>query len=125
MREEMTREEAIRQFREMWSWIAEESQKRYRKIHKVEYLKYIGVEQHSILSDCYLCEYDFENGEADLRVCKLCPIDFLNDDKAKMKCCCCQVGSPYELWQECDDTDWKRASMYAKMISELPERPLG
>ena len=128
MREEMTREEAIGRFREMWLWIAEESKKKCRKIHKKEYFEHIGVKRTSVRSECYLCEYAFYaflKKTESLRCCDLCPINF-QVDEAKSDITGCRGNySLYRFWDECNNTDWKHASMYAKMISELPERPLG
>lgn len=121
---ELTKEDAINRFREMWAWISAESRLRYRKVYKEEYFKLIGVHPESVISECFLCDYVYGNKHNKKIVvknnCKRCPIDFGVQNGENV--CCCRVGSPYEAWQECDDTDWKHAAIFAKLISELPEK---
>lgn len=121
---EFTKEDAINRFREMWAWISAESRLRYRKVYKEEYFKLIGVDIKEVNSGCFLCEYAYglkhNKKIKDESKCVRCPIDFGN--KTEEQCNCCKVGSPYEAWQECDDTDWKHAAIFAKMVSELPEK---
>lgn len=54
---ELTREQAIKEHRKMWNWLAEHPEK-----WKDDYFK-IHHEQFShINNDCFLCEYDYQNG---------------------------------------------------------------
>lgn len=53
---ELTREQAIKEHRKMWNWLAEHPEK-----PKWDYFK-IHYEQFShINNDCFLCEYDHQN----------------------------------------------------------------
>lgn len=114
----MTKQEAIENHRKMWNWIADETLKRERKVYKSEYFAEIhGGHRINIISDCFCCQYDFECLKGN---CISCPIIFSRLDKLRLNCM--SIGSPYKHWRETYNYDYTNASIYAKIIADLPER---
>lgn len=111
----LTREQAVAEFRKMWRWIAQKTLMCERKVEKKEY--FIENDLKFVNSYCYLCEYScsqkkhifkFESG------CAFCPIIRA---KERIICNCC--NGLYYLWEK--ETDYKKCAKLAKQISELPE----
>lgn len=103
----MTREEAIRNFREHWASLAISGSK-----DKGDYLRRHGYRH--ILCNCFLCEYVTNGMERD---CNKCPIEWPETDK--------------DMYHECSRSfygDWERAGTPAErkriaaIIRDLPER---
>ena len=71
----LTKEEAIREHRRMWNWIAEQYRQhgvRNRNIIHLKY-EYLGIYRPEFLpmeSACFCCEYVKQQGEG----CKECPV---------------------------------------------------
>lgn len=114
----LTKEEAIRQHRELWKWIAVETLKQRRIVMKYEYFH----DKEHICFDCYCCEYDayFHQTAA---TCLLCPIDWnstayrnMCEDKSKKN----DRKNIYNLWLKTND--YKTAALLAYKISKLPEK---
>lgn len=103
----LTREQAVTEFRKMWKWIAEETFKQKRKVLKREYFEKHNLKR--IRNDCYLCEYD---SNQKLFWCKSCPII---KEKYTKSCC----NGLYGKWEHAKD--YKVCAELAKQISELPE----
>lgn len=66
------REEAIRNFRKMWQWMAREGIKRRKIIDKREYLAEHNLDW--IANDCYLCSY--VEMMCSVVECSCCPVDW-------------------------------------------------
>lgn len=114
----LAKEQAIAEHRKMWNWIADETEKKKRKITEHDYFK-----THSIVSanrpfgECYACEYGAELTDSDLfqDICRLCPLDWGGraDD-----CMCINVFC-YGEWFYTNN--WKEAAELARRIAEVPE----
>lgn len=83
------REEAIRNFRKMWQWMAKEGIKRRKFIDKCEYLAEHNLEQME--NDCYLCEYVVMTS---LMLCHDCPIKWGEHNEL-----CTDYNSLYYHWR--------------------------
>lgn len=115
----MTKEEAIRQHRAMWNWIADQTEKREKKVYKIDYFlenKIIGV-----VCSCFACEYA-DQQTTDKYLCDACPIQFLQAEEETRYGgpYCCRKGSPYAAWDGFEDC-WEAAKL-AREIANLPER---
>lgn len=108
----MTRDEAIREHRKMWNWIADETLRLKRKVEKSEYFETFKKEYKiKPMSECWCCEFNNQ------RHCKNCIIDW--GDGAY----CTTVShrlSAFMLWA--NSCNYKKAARYARKIAELPER---
>ena len=115
----LTREEAIKKTRDMWNWIADETEKRKYVVHKGEY--FTENEKPFVYCACYLCEYSLEG--TGMRCVEKCPLNF----GGTMQYACERVlDSPYSSWKAeayfTEKGNWKRAAKYARQIANLPER---
>ena len=115
----LKRKAAIQMTRDMWNWIADETEKRQRIVLKIEY--FIENKIPSVFCDCFLCEYALE--EKGMRCVDKCPLNF----GGTMKYACEYVlDSPYRDWKTeayvLVPGNWKRAAKYARRIANLPER---
>ena len=110
-----TKEQAITEHRKMWNWIADETEKRKRKIRKSEYFK-----EHHIAhltrpwGDCYCCEYALIACEQDVK-CMYCPIDW-----GSVESC---FDGVFASWLN-EDRDYKIAAELARKIANLPENKI-
>ena len=106
----MTREEAIAAHRKMWRWIADETERRERAVHKYDYFDATGIpEDERPFRYCYCCNYAIS--------CALCPIEWPTGQ--------CIDGGLYSQWQqetEFSNGDWAKAAALARQIAELPEK---
>jgi hypothetical protein len=137
--DELTREEAIREHRKMWNWIANETKKSGHCVNKTDYFcEYAEFDEKIPYDKCYCCEYAFNvfkqtddlkklfEGDIFNNKCKYCPIDWGSESSHDM---CCDIGDPgkfptglYLLWDESiTNKDADSAYKYAKQIAELPE----
>ena len=103
----LTREEAIRLFREHWQWLAETGSG-----DKMVFLKEKGHED--ILNECYLCEYC-----NDVIYCDECPIAWPHLLTGEPTIC---GNSYYRPWLVSEDVEARK--QLARIISELPPRIL-
>lgn len=99
----------VKNFRKMWNWIADETEKRNKTVNKWEYFEdnLIPVDDRPE-ADCYLCEIVGDHG------CECCPVNW------GFRYCGCD-GSPYHLWY----SSWRLgevhlAAKYARIIANLP-----
>lgn len=103
----MTRQEAIRNHREMWRWLAKNPGK-----WKMDYLMRYDPEV-KLLADCYLCEYTDENHNGE---CEYCLVEW------PVGPCYCYDGL-YSTWESAmKRKNYAHAGEIAKQISELPEK---
>jgi len=113
----LTRDEAIREFRKMWEWIADETEKQKRFVTKEEY--FLENDLPGVAGDCYLCEYDHGNTKSTREWCSICPISF-----GKGSLHCLEPGSVFSAWddlEEYEQDEWELAAEYARKIANLPE----
>lgn len=104
---ELTREQAIKEHRKMWRWLAEHPGKQ-----KQDYLEFVEIDWRGMSSSCFLCEYVL--GKYEKWECKHCPLDW--DERG----CTNEDKSLYdEWWYEHDN---RRRAELARQIAELPER---
>lgn len=88
------REEAVRNFRKMWQWMAKEGIKRRKIIDKREYFTEHNLER--IKNDCYLCSYvDMIHS---VEKCEYCPVNWGGYGEW-----CIDEGSLYCEW----DNGWE------------------
>lgn len=104
----LTREQAIKEHRKMWNWIADETLKRERKVYKEEYFEHFENRYpERPIYDCWCCEY--------ANRCDKCPVAWGEDGIA--------CGSSiYKTWFELDNHYFKAAANLARLIAELPEK---
>ena len=114
----LTKEEAIRQHRKMWRWIAEEIEKE-KEYHEICYYKKQYCNRYfpgyKIECYCFLCEYSCQkSGNKDrINKCLSCPLQWTN---SKNLTC---IGGYYGLITML--TDKYNRVHYANIIAELPE----
>lgn len=93
-------EEAIAKNREMWQWIADESEKRGILVSKTQYLIEHGMAGSSIIAQCFCCEYtrQFHSDSYQAIYCEYCPIHWTEDPNIIDYC-----STDDSLWLQ-----WKR-----------------
>ncbi len=126
----LTREQAIKEHRKMWNWIADETLKRKKCVDKKDYFgEHPEYEEFLCVPVCFCwcCEYDSEklldyvnlNKDGEQQSCSFCPIDFHNSDFYRK---CLNDESVFTEWLRSFDYNYEQAAKYARMIAELPER---
>ena len=117
---ELTRKEAIQKCRDMWNWIADETQKRGRVVKKEEYFLEHGFEEPE--HDCYLCEYTAQEDEGRRVDCYMCPFNFGVDGRYA----CENPETPYKKWwyaiTNMEESTIAEIADFARQIANLPER---
>ena len=109
----LTREEAIRKHRELWNWIADETERQQDFVSKEEYY-YEHPEVTQPLNLCFCCQYVDERSDYNASDClALCPIKWKSGH-------CENFGTEYREWRHAED--WLEAAKYARIIANLPER---
>lgn len=106
---DLTREQLILEFRKMWNWIADETEKRQHIVFKDNYFKENGI-TNIPMNHCYLCQLCLEQ-------CSNCPV-YWGKDCFGYDIYCYDDDSPYELWL--DAYDWEEATELAREIANLP-----
>ena len=126
---ELTKEKALELHRQLWNYIADESEKQERIVSKVEAFIHFGWP--NIRQWCWCCEYaekQFRKEETHCPPyqtrCSVCPVVWNKTDS-----CCVHCDSPYNIWnwlyEKGDKADWydlQNAIKYAREIANLPER---
>ena len=131
---QLTKEQAIKEHRNMWNWIADQYKSGcIESIYDVE-SKYIkectNYSPYEIENNSFCCEYCKQNDVADL--CDSCPLVW---DKKTSYCACIQTDKLNEdgdftgLYQEVADETWDSSEIdfdkvykLCKQIANLPER---
>mgnify|MGYP003310922171 CR=1 FL=1 len=114
---ELTREQAINEFRRMWAWIALETYGCRMKMHKEDYMETFSYE--NITCRCFLCEYVKQQQKAVYGLeCKYCPISFRNGYDKEVHCS--EYGTAFTNWGE--SLTWQDAAKYAWEIANLEEK---
>ena len=111
-----TKEQAIADFRRLWRWLAEDSNRRKESWPEWENN---GGTVRQCGNNCPLCEYTLGLTDDNFH-CKECPIEWPKTDCVLQGLICvpCEL-SFFGLWME---TDGKDRQDLAKKISELPEK---
>ena len=130
----ITKDEAIRHHRQMWRWIAEETERLGRKVYKWEYFKVMGIDKNDIpYFECYCCEFD-RQARADKTFCcqcEKCPLDWgARYEMGYKKALCSIIMHPdnkdknkYGYFRQWLDTKSpEKAAELARIIAELPEK---
>ncbi len=124
---ELTKKEAVRLHREMWRWIAEQTEKQKRKIGKREYFRVMGIVKPYIpYRKCYCCEY-VKQRRSIVQCEKICPIDWGSEFDSYSTPSCLQATQSFSVYDGyyskwLDTKNFKEAAWLAKKIAELPER---
>ena len=124
--EGLTKEEAIKRHRQLWNYIADESERQGRIITKAEAFIYFGWPRY-VRSFCWCCEYDKKFiDESYSNQCLNCPIKWPNER-------CKSDESPFSHYINAkNDNDYRfychkenveKAVKAARDIANLPENP--
>lgn len=128
----LTKQEAIKNHREMWNWIVKQYENEsYKTINelKEEYLYEIKGEPNIINYDCYCCEY--ANNLKLKHRCYGCPLVWTEEDVKNeyiKPYYCMNTGSSVGLYEQLEEfteliiTDRTKVINLAKQIAELEER---
>lgn len=126
----LTKEQAVKEHRKMWNWIADETEKRKQTMDKCDYAHKTGLDlmpgyelfQQNHL--CFCCVYDKLNDERSNiyfhHNCLHCPIDW----QVKTKCdnyMCDEEESPLHRYNIAYP-DYISTAKYARQIANLSER---
>lgn len=121
----MTKQEAIKNHRAMWNWIADEIKEAKCVLDvyemKRQYLLSNGFLR--VQNYCFLCQYSSGYG------CQKCPMEW--PSKAEIYMCEDDGNDLDGLWLECynmydnGDLDWRKQADLARQIANLPERSEG
>lgn len=126
----LTKEQAVKEHRKMWNWIADETEKRKQTINKYDYAHKMGLDlmpgyelfQQNHL--CFCCVYDKLNAEqSDFHFwhnCSHCPIDWQVKSK-NGNYMCEKEQSPLHHYNTAHP-DYVLTAKYARQIANLPER---
>lgn len=113
----ITKEEAIRNHRKMWSWIADQyksGRRDYVNDLKREYIDTYFPGEH-ILCNCFCCEYVDKNGGS----CRACPVIWYENETNS----CIAIGGMYnELLYFNSYMSTEKLEELARHIANLPER---
>lgn len=111
------RKYCIEQHRNMWTTIADKTEKRQTCYTKSDYIKEYLPEMKDIESHCWLCHYAYVLSASD---CSDCPLKWRSRKTAANYHAC--LNSYFGEWRNaCYSKDWKSAAKYAKIIANLQE----
>ena len=107
---ELSRQQAVKEFRKMWKWISDETLKRRRIVYKEDYFKANNIVEIP-MNKCYLCELAIPQTG-----CDGCPVEWEGRR-------CTELESEYWEWTVAiSNRDYELASAKALKISCLKER---
>lgn len=111
----LTREEAILKHRELWNWIANETEREHRCVYKDENPE---VRISNLICDCWLCEYAAQESEFEYK-CDKCPVNW-----GKYETCWTPTYEGlFDLYERCfREEQWQYAAKIAREIATLPEK---
>lgn len=120
MKELLTKQEAIRLYRIMWLWIADETLRRKKKVYKEDYFREMEISiENRPFNDCYCCEYS-EQFSGD---CSNCPLDWKSEIDDLMCVSKYKDGDFKGLFGKWfNETDYKKCAELARDIANLPEK---
>lgn len=112
----MTREEAIKNHRKMWNWIADQIRDGRKDVTigelKIQYLIEHGYDPVTIRHGCFCCEYAAQESGDYVDYCKSCPLIWGNEEY-------CENG------HFCENEGWSWLAFTkenARKIANLPEK---
>lgn len=122
------RQKAVRNHRDMWTWIAEQSRKYRTAITKSDYRREQFPGLRELPNQCWLCQYTYYRTKDDN--CRKCPLEWesIHDMQPCIRIDKNAEGpneSPglYKRWKMAvDRNDWRQAAELAERIANLPER---
>lgn len=114
----LTIDEAVKNHRMMWSWMADKTEKEEKPVIKSEALDHFGWSWDYPFNGCWACEYAMRHSGARLDdACKACPLDWPYG-------ACNGNHGLYEKWRDaCYCLDYTHAAMYAREIANLRAKP--
>ena len=112
----LTKEQAVKEHRKMWNWLADKTLERRKKVTKENYFREEYRNKIRICNYCWCCEYDNHHNKID--DCNECPIEWDGTDKTK----CMASSSSYNQWCKTSNDDYEIAAELARKIANLPER---
>lgn len=110
--EKLTKEEAIKRHRMMWSWIADETLRIERKVKKSEAMRHFNWETMDVELCCWCCTYDSQISKGEDAACLNCPIQWPGKEA--------QCNELYSCWTRSED--YKKAADLAYRIANLSEK---
>lgn len=114
----MTFEEAVMKHRAMWTWIADETERRQEIVGKKDYFDAHNIPPYSVANLCYCCEYVRGLSE-DVQCCscvEICPVVWDTDKESHTSCI--SFGTAFTDWNSA--TAWEDRARYAREIANLP-----
>lgn len=124
----MTIQEMISNHRDLWNWVADETEKQKRCVTKDEYFFEFGpmFDLEPVLCDCYACEVALRetrrtlNNPTALTVdCDYCPFIWTDESDCVVPYCS-SIGAFYERWlYSVSHFDHINAVRYARMIADM------
>lgn len=124
----LSREEAIKNHREMWNLIADRIKKR-KNVQHIDGLKkeYIYKHNKEAYCDCYLCQYCIDKvseGERHER-CKYCPLDWESrGDKDGFYQCLVNGDFKGYYGYARSTRNWEKQYLFCCKIANLKEREI-
>lgn len=119
----LTLEETMKRHKELWDWVANETEKRKHVVSKKEYFN-AHPDLRVPYSYCWLCSYAMEQLEGTdpfSQKCSHCPVDWGEDPSILP--CSNNPDSPYVKWAHTSiGNDWSRAAELAREIANIPRR---
>lgn len=132
----LSKDEAIKLHREMWTWIADEIKDSLYSSHitKTEYFTdVLGFDIQDVLyneeieSNCFLCHYACNKAKENntITICKWCPLDWNTKTNTQMcldKYEACDNEGLYRKYEDAMyDMDYEEAEHIARQIATLEE----
>lgn len=95
----MTIKECQEEHKKLWNWIADETERTRKLVHKKDYFKEMNIQRIPRLN-CFACEYDKERNDEWIDYCTHCPILWNKEQLryAYRTYCKNLVTSPYREW---------------------------
>lgn len=122
--QELTLKEMLENHKKLWNWIADETEKRKRKVLKYEY--FLNPYAKYPWNYFFACEYAYQIEESVVcgdGICKnICPLDWGKGVFGE-NYGCEEVSSPYSEWVGTENDDWKQAAKLARQIANIPLKP--
>lgn len=127
----MTIKECQEKHKKLWNWIADETERTGKIIHKRDYFTEMGIQKNP-RHNCWACAYDRERLEDWTLACTKCPIDWKKYHNWPFRHTFCEIGetSPYRKWLimvvsnddniELEEETVKELVRLAREIANLP-----
>ena len=113
----LTLEETIENHRKLWNWIADETERKKRKVQKEEYFTDDRICE-PVAFGCFCCHYTIDPDDTLKYVhCQKCPLDW---NVEKIQYACESHDALYSVWSKLDPWKWETAAKLAREIANLP-----